>query len=244
MTKPDRTPDRTSPDGRKIGVLIADDQHVVRNGLVLLIGLLDGIEVVCAARDGAEAVTLAERLLPDVVLMDLNMPLLDGVAATAALRERVPDSAVLVLTTYTDDDSVFPALQAGARGYLTKDAEDDEVETAIRNVHHGRTWLDPVVQARLVAAVQTGGTQPAATPRAPDAKRGGPGPLPDGLTPREAEVLVLIAQGLSNAAICARLVVSQATVKTHINRIFTKIGVNDRAQAVGYAYRNNLISPS
>ncbi|MER5427581.1 response regulator transcription factor [Streptomyces sp. NPDC002588] len=234
-------PDETNPQDSRIRVLIADDQHVVRNGLVLLIGMLDGIEVVGAARDGAEAVALAERLRPDVVLMDLNMPVLDGVAATAALRERVPDSAVLVLTTYADDDSVFPALRAGARGYLTKDADDDAVETAILNVHSGRTWLDPEVQARLVTALRTGDTPPAAA--APVPGRRAPDQLPDGLTPRETEVLTLIAQGLSNAQICARLVVSQATVKTHVNRIFTKIGANDRAQAVGYAYRNNLVAP-
>ncbi|MFJ5262426.1 response regulator [Streptomyces sp. NPDC088387] len=217
-----------------IRVLVADDQQVVRGGLVLLIGMLDGIEVVGAARDGAEAVQLAESLRPDVVLMDLNMPVMDGIAATAAVGERVPDSAVLVLTTYADDDSVFPALRAGARGYLTKDADDTEVEAAIRNVHRGRTWLDPVVQARLVAGVRSAEEAPEGRPK-DDADR-----LPDGLTRREAEVLTLIAQGLSNTEICDRLVVSRATVKTHINRIFAKIGVNDRAQAVGYAYRHHL----
>ncbi|HLK44082.1 MAG TPA: response regulator transcription factor, partial [Thermoleophilia bacterium] len=139
-----------------IRVLIADDQRVVRDGLVLLIGLLDGIEVVGAARDGAEAVSMAEQLRPDVVLMDLNMPVLDGTSATAALRESVPESNVLVLTTYADDDAVFPALRAGARGYLTKDADSDQVETAIRNIHAGRTWLDPIVQERLVAAALAG----------------------------------------------------------------------------------------
>lgn len=220
----------TREPGERIRVLVADDQQVVRGGLVLLIGMLDGIEVVGAARDGAEAVELAERLRPDVVLMDLNMPVLDGVSATAVLREKVPDSTVLVLTTYADDDSVFPALRAGALGYLTKDADDGEVETAIREVYGGRTWLDPAVQARLVAALRQPGDSAPPT-----------GQAPDGLTPREAEVLTLIAQGLSNAQICDRLVVGQATVKTHINRIFAKIGATDRAQAVGYAYRNNLV---
>lgn len=236
-----------------IRVLIADDQRVVRDGLVLLIGTLDGTEVVGAAKDGAEAVRLAEQLRPDVVLMDLNMPVLDGTAATAALRERLPDCAVLVLTTYADDDSVFPALRAGARGYLTKDADGDQVEMAIRNVHEGRTWLDPIVQERLVAALLPGGGPALATSNPPPnpATRTATGfqaagdplaehTLPDGLTPREAEVLALIAEGLSNAQICARLVVSQATVKTHINRIFAKIGARDRAQAVRYAYRNGL----
>ncbi|MGW7615513.1 response regulator [Streptomyces antimycoticus] len=223
-------------------MLIADDQQVVRGGLVLLIGMLDGIEVVGAARDGAEAVELTERLRPDLVLMDLNMPVLDGVAATAALREKVPGSAVLVLTTYVDDDSVFPALRAGARGYLTKGADDDEVETAIRHVRAGRTWLDPVVQARLVAALQPDQAAPTATPpHPPGSARRGADTLPDGLTPREAEVLTLIAHGLSNAEICARLVVSQATVKAHINRFFAKIGAADRAQSERYAYRNDLV---
>ncbi|MFI6335881.1 response regulator transcription factor [Streptomyces sp. NPDC050535] len=126
-------------------MLIADDQHVVRNGLIQLIGILDDVEVVGSARDGAEAVTLAGQLLADVVLMDLNMPVTDGVAATAALREQLPDCKVLVLATYADDASVFPALRAGARGYLTKDAEDDTVEQVIHSVHDGRTWLDPEV---------------------------------------------------------------------------------------------------
>ncbi|MFE2044780.1 response regulator [Streptomyces sp. NPDC059477] len=276
----------TRPDA-PIRVLVADDQQVVRGGLVLLIGMLDGIEVVGAARDGAEAVRLAESLRPDVVLMDLNMPVLDGIGATAALRDTVPETAVLVLTTYADDDSVFPALRAGARGYLTKDADDVEVETAIRNVHRGRTWLDPVVQARLVDGVraepgpaearagapaygwrspgdrgvsedrgphqeprQPEGRRPPGDPREPEGRRPfdralpdhalSDRALPDGLTPREAEVLTLIAQGLSNTEICERLTVSRATVKTHINRVFAKIGANDRAQAVGYAYRNKL----
>jgi DNA-binding NarL/FixJ family response regulator len=238
------TPDATQPGNQRIRVLIADDQRVVRDGLVLLIGMLDGIEVVGAASNGAEAVELAEQLRPDVVLMDLNMPVLDGVAATALLREQLPDVAVLVLTTYAGDDSVFPALRAGARGYLTKDADEEQVETAIHNLYGGRTWLDPLVQARLVAAIQPGGTAPADPPRAQDPRERATSPLPDGLTPRESEVLTLIAEGLSNAQICDRLVVSQATVKTHINRLFAKIGANDRAQAVRYAYRNNLVDPS
>jgi DNA-binding NarL/FixJ family response regulator len=150
----------------------------------------------------------------------------------------MPQCQVLVLTTYADDDSVFPALRAGARGYLTKDSDSDQLETAIRHVHEGRTWLDPVVQERLVvAALQT-------ETRLDESDDQGADALPDGLTPREAEVLALIADGLSNAQICARLVVSPATVKTHVNRIFAKIGARDRAQAVRYAYRHNLAGPA
>jgi DNA-binding NarL/FixJ family response regulator len=142
-----------------------------------------------------------------------------------------------VLTTYADDNSVFQALRAGARGYLTKDADGDQVELAIRTVYEGRTWLDPLVQERLIAAALQAGVPPMP---ASGAAEGACEEPPDGLTPREAEVLALIAEGLSNAQICARLVVSQATVKTHINRIYAKIGAHDRAQAVRYAYRNNI----
>ena len=221
-----------------IRVLIADDQWVVRDGLVLLLGLVDGIEVVGAAGDGAEAVRLAEQLRPDVVLMDLDMPVLDGAEATAMLRERVPSISVLVLTTYADELSIFPALKAGARGYLTKDTESDQVEAAIRSVHAGRMWLDSIVQERLVAALVPGGESGS---RGASAVGGGAERiLPDGLTPREAEVLELIADGLTNAEICDRLVISHATVKTHVNRIFAKIGAHDRAQAVRYAFRHGL----
>ena len=219
--------------GDSIRVLVADDQWVVRDGLVLLLGIMDGIDVVGTARDGAEAVRLAERLRPDIVLMDLDMPVLNGAEATAKLRERLPDCSVLVLTTYVDEQSVFPALRAGARGYLTKDTSSEQVEAALRSVHAGRMWLDSVVQERLVSALSS------AVPPGPAPT--GPGtPLPAGLTPREAEVLGLIAEGLPNAEICDLLRISHATVKTHINRIFAKIGAHDRSQAVRYAFRNGL----
>lgn len=227
-------------ESARIRVLIADDQRVVRDGLMLIVGTLDGIEAVGSACEGAEAVQMAGELQPDVVLMDLDMPVLDGTGATAALREQLPHTAVLVLTTYTDDAHVMPALKAGAKGYLTKDADATVIETAIREVHAGRTYLDPVVQARLVEAV-AGGTEGAAHPSGTQPGKGnGHQPLPDGLTTREAEVLALIAEGLSNAEICERLFVSQATVKSHINRIFAKIGARDRAQAVTYAYRAGI----
>jgi DNA-binding NarL/FixJ family response regulator len=214
-----------------IRVLIADDQRVVRDGLVMLVGLLDGVEVVATASDGVEAVEGAEREQPDVVLIDLRMPNMDGAEATRRIRSALPGTQVLVLTTYADDDSLFPALQAGARGYLTKDASAEEIEQAIRAVAEGRTHLDPAVQARLVAAVLD--AEPVETVA-------GSEQLPDELTPREVETLKLIAAGLSNAEIADALVVSDATVKTHINRVFRKTAVRDRAQAVRYAYEHGL----
>ena len=164
--------------------------------------------------------------------MDLRMPGIDGIAATADLRERLPAARVLVLTTYADQDAIVPALQAGARGYLTKDASAEQIETAIRAVHAGQTHLDPAVQERLVAAVIS---------HPPPADPSGPGhEPPDGLTAREVEVLALLASGLSNTEIAQRLYLSNATVKTHINRIFAKTGARDRAQAVRYAYQHRL----
>jgi DNA-binding NarL/FixJ family response regulator len=229
-----------------IRVLIADDQRVVRDGLTMLVGLIDGVDVVGAAGDGAEAVRLAEAHRPDVVLMDLRMPGVDGIAATADMRERVPAARVLVLTTYADEDAIVPALQAGARGYLTKDASAEQIETAIRAVYAGQTHLDPAVQERLVAAIVS--RPPAPDPGAPPGPGGGPaGPggekPPDGLTAREAEVLTMLAAGLSNNEIAERLYLSHATVKTHINRIFAKTGARDRAQAVRYAYQHGLATP-
>jgi DNA-binding NarL/FixJ family response regulator len=218
-------------------VVIADDQRVVRDGLAMLVGLLDDVEVVATAADGAEAVELAGRLDPDVVLMDLRMPGTDGVSATRLLRARGARPAVLVLTTFADDESLFPALQAGATGYLTKEAGSEEIDAALRAVAAGRTWLDPAVQARLVAAVTTTAPPPPEGGTAPPEAVG----LPDGLTTREGEVLALIAQGLSNGEIGARLYLGQATVKTHVNRIFAKAGLRDRAQAVRYAYERGLV---
>jgi len=226
----------TAGGGRPpIRVLIADDQRVVRDGLAMLVGLIDGVEIAGAACDGEEAVRLAVAHRPDVILMDLRMPGTDGIAATAQLRDRLPSARVLVLTTYADDDTILPALRAGAHGYLTKDASAEQIEAAIRAVAAGQTHLDPLVQERLVAAV-TGPT--------PEQAAAGARPLPAGLTTREAEVLTLLAAGLSNAEIAQRLFVSNATVKTHINRIFAKTGARDRAQAVRYAYRTGLASPS
>ena len=233
-------PDDTVPI-RSIRVLIADDQRTVREGLNLLLGLMDGVEVVGAARDGEEALTLAAQARPDIVLMDLRMPHRDGVEATRLLREREPAIKVVVLTTYADDRSVIDALRAGARGYLTKDAGAEEIHLALRQVYDDRSVIDPAVQHHLVAAIAAPSEQhqptAATTMRAQELSVPR---LPAGLTPREAQVLGLIAAGLSNAEIAARLVVSEGTVKSHINHLLTKIGARDRAQAVGYAYENGL----
>ncbi|MFF1462953.1 response regulator [Streptomyces sp. NPDC058330] len=201
----------------------------------MLLGLLPGIEVVGAAKDGDEAVALVAEKAPDVVLMDLRMPRCDGVEATRRIRKEHPRTQVVVLTTFADDDSLFTALQAGARGYLTKDARGEEIVQAIDAVMSGEAGLSPKVQRRLLERVTGSEAVPA-----PCAL---PSELPDGLTPREAEVLVLIAEGLSNREIARALHVSAATVKTHINNLFAKTGARDRTQAVRYAYGRGLARP-
>ncbi len=226
-----------------IRVLIADDQKIVREGLVSLIGLLPGITVVGAATDGEDAVRLALELEPDVVLMDLNMPRCNGVEATERLRRLRPDARVVVLTTYSDDTWVFSALQAGARGFLTKDAGADEILRAITDVAAGHAQLDPSVQRRLLDALSGGDRFAVAPAPAGPSVAADTGDATEGLTPREAEVLAHIAAGESNAEIAVALFVSEATVKTHINHIFSKTGLRDRAQLVGYAFRHGLAFP-
>jgi DNA-binding NarL/FixJ family response regulator len=216
-----------------VRVLIADDQRVVRDGLVLLIGLLPQVEVAGTAADGAEAVERAMALRPDVVLMDLRMPRCDGVEATRRLRELDPGIRVIVLTTYSDDRSVIEALRAGARGYLTKDAGAEEISQALTQVVSGQAVIDPAVQRHLVDAIALAEPADASAPASRQ--------LPGGLTAREAEVLELIAEGQSNAEIAGLLVVSEATVKSHVNHLLAKIGARDRAQAVGYAFRNGVV---
>lgn len=223
----------TEEAGRKPArVVVADDQTVVREGIVMLLGLLSGIEVVGSARDGEEAVKLVAELAPDVVLMDLRMPRCDGVEATRRITAEYPGTQVVVLTTFADDESLFRALGAGARGYLTKDADGDEIVRAVHSVLSGDAGLSPSIQRRLLERL----TEPEQEPPAP-------AEAPDGLTAREAEVLVLIADGLSNQEIARELHVSTATVKTHINNLFAKTGIKDRAQAVRYAYRKGLVRP-
>jgi DNA-binding NarL/FixJ family response regulator len=207
-----------------IRVLLADDQRVVREGLGTLLGLLEGIELVGTAADGEEALKLAAEHNPDVVLMDLRMPRMDGTEAIRRLTARGERPRAIALTTYADDASVLGALRAGARGYLTKDAGAEQIRAAVEAVARGEAALDPAIQHHVLAAVST--PQPAESP--------------DDLTPREVEVLGLIAEGLTNTEIAERLVVSAATVKSHVNHIFAKIGARDRAQAVVYAYANGL----
>jgi DNA-binding NarL/FixJ family response regulator len=217
-----------------VRVLLADDQRLVRESLSTMLSLLDGIELIANAADGQEAVELANLHRPDVVLMDLRMPRLDGVEATRILAQRRPDVGVIALTTFADDESVLGALRAGARGYLTKDASSDQIRDAILAVAAGEAALDPAVQHHVVAAIAH--HAPAAAP--PPAAA-----LPAGITPREAEVLALIAAGLTNTEIAERLVVSPTTVKSHINHLFTKAGLRDRAQAINYAYSTGIATP-
>jgi len=207
-------------------VVVVDDQTVVREGLVLILGLLPDVVVAGSAADGEEALRLVASQQPDIVLMDLRMPRMDGVEATRRIRASHPATQVLVLTTYSDDESILAALKAGARGYITKDARAGEISQVLSNVHSGESHLDPVVQRRLVEM----------------ATRERPSGLPNGLTPRELDVLRLIAEGKSNSEIARQLYITEGTVKTHVNNLFAKAGLRDRAQAVTYAFRHGLAS--
>jgi DNA-binding NarL/FixJ family response regulator len=207
-------------------VVVADDQAAVREGLVTLLELLNDVTVVGAAANGEQALALVTEQHPDVVLMDLRMPGVDGAQATRRVRDEAPGTKVVVLTTYSDDASILDAMDAGALGYLTKDAGRAEIARALHAAAAGQSVLDPAVAERLLAVARGGTEAPVA--------------LPDGLTTREAEVLGLLAAGLDNRAIARRLYVSEATVKSHINHVFTKTGAATRAQAVSYAHRRGM----
>jgi NarL family two-component system response regulator LiaR len=210
-----------------IGVLLVDDHAVVREGLRTFLELQDGIEVVGEAADGEEGVREAERLRPDVILMDLVMPKLDGVEAMRELRRELPESRVIVLTSFAEDDRLLPAIQAGAAGYLLKDVRPTELARAVRAAHAGEALLDPAVAARLVEAIaQAPGEEPV-----------------ERLTPREREVLEMIGRGLPNKLIARRLEVSEKTVKNHVTHLLAKLGVSDRTQAALYAARTGLVEP-
>ena len=221
--------------GAPLRIVIADDQASVREGLVLLLGGLPDIEVVGAAADGEQALALVAEHDPDAILLDLHMPVLDGIGATRRLAAEHPGVAVVILTTYADDESVLEALRAGARSYLTKDADRADIASALQAAAGGLSVLDARVQAVLVAAA-TAAAPAAPAPSAAEAAAS----APDGLTQREAEILTLIAQGLTNPEIAARLFLSNHTVKTHISRIFAKTGSRDRVAAIGYARRHNI----
>ncbi len=216
-----------------IRVLVVDDQKVVREGLATLLGLVGGVEVVGTAADGDGAIELVGELDPDVVLLDLHMPGRSGVEVAEELVRGGSRSRVVVLTTYSDDEWVFAALRAGARGFLTKDASADEIVRALRTVMEGEAQLDPSVQRRLLEALA----------RTPAEAADPVPPALDGLTPREMDVLRLIAAGRSNDEIARELYVSGATVKTHINHLFAKTGARDRAQLVSFAYRTGFARP-
>jgi DNA-binding NarL/FixJ family response regulator len=206
-------PGRAAPTSLRI--VVADDQASVREGLVVLLGLLPDIEVVGSAANGEQALQVVGQTRPDAILLDLHMPVLDGIETTRRLAAEQPQVAVVVLTTYPDDTSVPEALRAGARSYLTKDADRTDIARAL----HAAAEPQPTAAA-----------EPAREPAA----------LPDGLTQREAEILALIAQGLTNPEIAGRLYLSGHTIKTHINRIFAKTGSRDRAAAINYAHRHGL----
>ena len=221
-----------------IRVLVVDDQAIVRDGLVTVLSLVPDLEVVGEAADGAEALAAVERWSPDVVLMDLRMPDVDGPTATARITAEHPDVAVLVLTTFADDESITTALRAGARGYLTKDAGRVEIATAIRAVASGQSTFDAAVGARLVA--QLTGTPLTGTPLPRTAVTRPPASLRERfpeLTPREADVLERIADGRTNPEIAAELFLTVPTVKSYVNQLFQKLGVRTRAEAVALALR-------
>ena len=207
-----------------IRVLLVDDHAVVREGLRAFLELQEGIEVAGEAGDGQEGVAAAERLRPDVVLMDLVMPRLDGVGAMRELRRRLPGVRVIVLTSFADDEQLLPAVQAGAAGYLLKNAQPQELARAVRAAHAGEALLDPQIAARLLESI---------------ARPAGEAPA-DALTRREGEVLELIARGLSNKRIARELGIAEKTVKTHVGHVLAKLGVTDRTQAALHAVRAGL----
>jgi len=214
-----------------VRVLLADDQALVRAGFAMILDAQPDLEVVGEAADGNEAVALAARLVPDVVLMDIRMPGLDGIAATAAVTTAQPEVRVLVLTTFDLDDYVYDALHAGASGFLLKDVGRDELVAAVRVVAGGDALLAPSVTRRLLADFVR------RRPAAPD------GPAVERLTARERDTLGLLAQGLSNAQIAERLVVTEHTVKTHVGNVLHKLALRDRIHAVIYAYEHGLVLP-
>lgn len=208
-------------------IIICDDQAVVRDGLEMLLTLEKDIEVIGTAQDGAEAVELVSANQPDIVLMDLKMPGMNGIEATRQIRAKYPEVKVLVLTTYDDDEWVFDAIRAGASGYLLKDTPREEVVKAIRGTVEGKSFVDPAVAGKLMGQVARGQTQPSSL-------------LTDKLTERETDVLRLLAKGFSNNEIASQLHLSEGTVRNHVSAILDKLGVSDRTQAAVIAIQHGL----
>ncbi|OIJ87935.1 DNA-binding response regulator [Streptomyces sp. MUSC 14] len=223
----------STPAERPLRVVVADDQATVREGLVLMLGLLPDIDIVASASDGRQALDRVAEHHPDAILLDLHMPVLDGTETTRRLTAEHPEVAVVVLTTYADDTSVLETLRAGARAYLTKDADRLHIARTLHSAVAGLSVLDPKVHATLLAAA----AHHPGPPARPDAAER---ELPHGLTRREAEILTLMARGMTNTEIADTLFLSGNTVKTHINRIFTKTASRDRVAAIRYARDHGL----
>jgi NarL family two-component system response regulator LiaR len=208
-------------------VLIVDDHTIVRKGIRALLTEIAGIEVVGEAADGQEAVAQANRLHPDVILMDLAMPKMDGIEATRQIKSSQPESRILVMTSFATDDKVFPAIKAGALGYLLKESAPEDLVEAIHQIHRGESSLHPIIARKVLEEI----THPSDAP-----------PTPDPLTKREAEVLLLVAQGLSNQEIARKLYITDATVRSHVSNIMSKLHLASRIQAALYALREGLVS--
>ncbi len=222
-----------------VRILVVDDQRLIREGIASLLGIQPGIEVVGTAANGQEALDQALDRTPDVILMDVRMPIMDGVQATKAIRQQRPSCQILMLTTFDDEEYVIQALRAGARGYLLKDIPVDDLAQAVRLTHAGIYQLDPAVAGSLVQMLgqQTGEKETAVLGEAEAAVS----PPEHDLTSRELEVLRLIATGATNREIADRLVVSEGTVKNHVSSILSRLGLRDRVQAALYAHKHQLI---
>lgn len=210
-----------------IRVLIVDDHTIVRKGIRALLTEIDGLEIVGEAADGQEAITLAARLNPDVILMDLSMPRVNGIEATRQIRTQQPESRILVMTSFATDDKVLPAIKAGAQGYLLKESAPDDLVQAIRQIYRGESSLHPVIARKVLREIAHPADQP---------------PTPNPLTPREDEVLRLVAQGLGNQDIAKKLYITDATVRSHVSSIMSKLYLANRVQAALYALREGLTS--
>lgn len=231
-------PSSASSPAAKIRVLVVDDHAVVRQGLSMFIEMQEDMQVVGEGANGIEAVELAARLKPDVILLDLMMPQLDGVEATQRIMAQMPQARVLILTSFGEDDKVFPAIRAGAQGYLLKDIQPRELVQAVRETYQGKAQLHPDIARRLMTAVSAQAPAPAVPPTAPPQELHGRDHY--SLTEREREVLGLIAQGLNNREIAAKMVISEKTVKTHVSNILDKLHLEDRTRAAIWALKHGI----